>query len=321
MNALGERLFKVGRADVPESKRMPETLRSPESKRAGILPREAGAVSLDLVIGVMAFLAALAVGCVLIAERAVQSWQAGLADHLTVQILPQGAAPPQSEVDGALAFLRATPGVVSALPLSDADNLALIEPFLGRDAVVEALPFPRLIDVRLTPGAILDVTKLGAALKEKAPHAVLDDHGRWVGRLRAVAGSVVLAALAVLALIAMGTAATVAFATRAGLATHREIVQLLHLMGAHDQFISRAFEWHYFLASLVASVSGAALAALAFLAAGSLDQMGVANIAFLPPLGLSLSEIPWLGLVPAAATAIAWATVRISVIAALHEFY
>jgi cell division transport system permease protein len=292
-----------------------------ERTRARILPREEGAISLDLVIGVMAFLAALALGAVLIAERTAQSWEAGLAGRITVQILPQGAAAPEQEVNAALALLHNTKGVVYAAPLSDAANLALIEPFLGRDPVVAALPFPRLIDVELAPGATLDLAGLTDRLKTVAPHSVLDDHGRWIARLRSTANTVVLAALAVLALIAIGTAATVAFATRAGLATHHEIVELLHLMGAQDRFIARAFEWHYFLAAAIASAGGAAFAGLSFLAAGGLDQFGLAAVSFLPPLDLALAEFPWLLLVPAAASAIAWATARISVIAALHDFY
>ncbi len=198
-----------------------------------VLPREQGALSLDLVIGVMAFLAALALGGVLITERSAQSWQAGLVGRLTVQILPQGDTAPASEVNAAVQILRTSPGiVVSAVPLSDADNLALVEPWLGRDAVIAALPFPRLIDVQLAPGATPDIAALEKRLKSVAPHSVLDDHGRWIGRLKDTANTVALSALAILVLIAGATAATVAFATRAGLATHREIVQLLASYGS-----------------------------------------------------------------------------------------
>jgi cell division transport system permease protein len=139
-----------------------------------------------------------------------------------------------------------------------------------------------------------DIARLERQLRTASPHAVLDDHRRWIGRLRTTANTVVLSAFAILALIALATAATVAFATRAGLAAHREIVELLHLMGAKDRFIARAFEWHYFLAALIAAVCGAAFAAAAFLGAGSLDQFGLASVSFLPPLGLPLSELPWL---------------------------
>ena len=290
-------------------------------RRGRILPREQGAISLDLVIAIMAFLAALALGGVMIAERSVQSWQAGLTGRLTVQVLPQGASPPESEVNAAVELLRSTPGVVFAAPLSDDQNLALIEPWLGRNAAVAALPFPRLIDVRLVPGATPDLDALATQLKEAAPHAVLDDHGRWIERLRSTADVVVLSALVILALIAIGTAASVAFATRAGLAAHREIVELLHLMGAQDRFIARAFERHYFLAAFAASAVGSALAAGAFVAASGLDQFGVAAVSFLPPLGLSVAELFWLLLVPATSALIAWATARLSVISALHQYY
>ncbi len=292
-----------------------------EARRGRILPRDAGAVPLDLVIGVMAFLAALALGGVLLAHRTAENWQAGLVDRLTVQILPQGDAAPEAEVTAALALLRATPGVRSAGALSDADNLALVEPWLGRGASLADLPFPRMIDVRLVPGAALDVTALTNRLKQTAPHSILDDHNRWIGRLRGIADTVVFSAVAILALIALATAATVAFATRAGLAAHHDIVELLHLMGARDRFIARAFEWHYFLGALIASAFGA-LAAIGILTVASgAEGLGLAEVSFLPPLGLHPSELPWLLCVPAAAALIAWATARLSVVSALREYY
>ncbi|MGY9107399.1 MAG: cell division protein FtsX [Alphaproteobacteria bacterium] len=288
---------------------------------ARIMPREKGAAPLDVVIGVMAFLAALALGGVLIAERAAETWSGGLTGRLSVQILPEGAAAPDDEVAAALNLLRATPGVVYAGALSDDENLALIEPWLGDNTLIEALPFPRLIDVELAPGAIVDVAQLEARLAEVAPRSILDDHTRWVARLRGTANAVLFSALTILTLIAIATAASVAFATRAGLAAHREMVELLHLMGAQNRFIARAFEWHYFLGALIAASFGALAAGGAFAAAGGLDEIGLSSVSFLPPLGLQMVELPWLLTVPAAAALIAWVTARLSVLSALREYY
>jgi cell division transport system permease protein len=298
---------------------MSEGARASERRSGRVLPREEGAASLDLVIAVMAFLAALALGGVLVTERAVEGWEAGLTGRITVQILPDGETVPDAEVAGALGVLRATPGVAYARALTQADNLKLVEPWLGSDAMIAALPFPRLIDVALAPGATPDLESLETRLKAVSPHAVVDDHGRWIGRLRATAGTVVLSALAVLTLIAVATAATVAFATRAGLTAHRDIVELLHLMGARDRFIARAFEWHYALAAFLASLLGAVLASILFFAAGRLDRLGL--VSFLPPLAIPANDLPWLLLVPVCAALIAWATARLSVLAALREFY
>ena len=80
---------------------------------------------------------------------------------------------------------------------------------------------------------------------------MLDDHRRWIARLRALADTVRYSAYGILLLIAGATAAAVSFATRAGLAAHHEMVALLHQMGALPGFIARTVEWHYFISALV----------------------------------------------------------------------
>jgi cell division transport system permease protein len=149
----------------------------------------------------------------------------------------------------------------------------------------------------------------------------VDDHTRWISRLQGLANTVIWSAYGILALIALGTAAAVSFATRAGLEAHHDIVELLHQMGAHSGFIARAFEWHYLIATLAASAVGAGLAAIVYLAVGGLESAGVEAVPFLPPLGLSFSELAWLIAVPVVSGIIAWATARLSVLAALREIY
>ena len=64
-----------------------------------VLPRDKGAAPLDFVIAVMAFLAALALGASLIADRAAQGWQSGLAAKMTVQILPPDSDDARAALD------------------------------------------------------------------------------------------------------------------------------------------------------------------------------------------------------------------------------
>jgi cell division transport system permease protein len=290
-----------------------------------LLPRDRGAAPLDLVIGVMAFLAALALGASMVAERASEGWRAGLAGRLTVQILVPTHGDVQAtlaqETDAALAELRATPGIAHAEPLSEDEMQSLVEPWLGKGALVSELPLPKLIDATTVPGATVDVAELTARLKKTAPDAQVDDHGHWISRLKGLANTIVWSAWGILLLIAVATASTVAFATRAGLEAQHDMVALLHQMGAHAWFISRAFERHYALAALGASAAGAVAAAVLFLAAGGLEFAGLEPVPFLPPIALKLTEIAWLAGVPVVSTAIAWATARLSVLAAVREIY
>jgi cell division transport system permease protein len=290
-----------------------------------ILPRQQGAAPLDVVIAVMAFLAALALGASLIADRMAESWRAGLSGKLTVQILPPDQGPALEGLARAtltsLRILRETPGIAHAAALTDDEQMKLIRPWLGQDVIAKDLPLPQLIDVDITPGATVDATALAARLKAAVPEARLDDHSLWLGRLRDLAGSVIWSAYGILLMIAIATAAAVSFATRAGLQAHHDMVELLHQMGAQASFIAGAFEWYYFRAALIAGFCGAALAGLVFLGAGTLQSAGVEAVPFLPPLALQPIELTWLFLIPAGTALIGLMTARLSVLAALSRIY
>jgi cell division transport system permease protein len=292
---------------------------------AQFMPREKGAAPLDIMIGIMAFLAALALGASLLAERASLGWRAGLSDRLTVQILVPAHGDALSELsresDAALAVLRNTAGIAHAAPLSESEMQNLVEPWLGKGSLIGELPLPKLIDAEVTPGAPVDLAALSQRLKAAAPDAQLDDHSRWLSRLRAMADTITWTAYGILILIAVATAASVTFATRAGLAAHHEMVALLHQMGARAGFIARAFERHFALATFGASALGATLAALLFVTAGGLEFVGVEAVPFLPPIALKLSEVAWFAAVPATATAIAWITARLSVLSVVRRIY
>ena len=293
--------------------------------RGRIAPREAGAAPLDVVIAIMAFLAALALGASLIADRAALGWREGLSGRLTVQIVPpeHGASPKllEDETGAAAAVLKNTEGIVSVTPLSEKDTQALVEPWIGSGAALADLPLPRLIDATILPGAKLDLGTLSQRLKLAAPDSILDDHTRWIARLKGLADGIIWSAYFVLALIAVATAATVAFATRAGLEAHHDIVALLHQMGARSGFIARAFEWHYFVSALLAATVGAVCAGILFSMAGGLELAGIEAVPFLPPLSLHVTELAWLAAIPAAAALIAWATARLSVLTAVSRIY
>jgi cell division transport system permease protein len=290
-----------------------------------ILPRETGAAPLDIVIAIMAFLATLALGASLIADRAAEGWRAGLTGSITVQVLPPATGAPDpalaNETAAAISLLQSTPGILHVLPVSEAEARRLVEPWLGAGALISDLPLPRLVDATIVPGAQIDIAVLTQKLKTAAPDSMLDDHSRWISRLKSLADAVVWSAYGILALIAIATASAVAFATRAGLEAHHDIVALLHQMGAQAGFIARAFEWHYFRAAILAAAVGAALAGGLFLAANGLELAGIEPAPFLPPLALHAGELAWLVAVPAGSGFIAWATARLSVLAALRRIY
>jgi cell division transport system permease protein len=238
------------------------------SRGISALPRrELGSRMLPLVIAVMVFLAALSVAGFGAISNGLNAWRADLASRMTVQIPARPAGDLEQRVAAALKVLREWPAVARARELTDAELSALLEPWLGKDASLSALPVPRLIDVVAKAGVPLEVDGLAAALADASPGALLDNNQKWVGQVARIASTVRTVTLGVILLIALAGVAIVVFATRAGLSVHHENVEILHLMGAQDVFIAREFQMRYFRLGLLGGVLGVLLTGVTLFAA------------------------------------------------------
>lgn len=272
------------------------------------------------ITALMCYLAALALAGAMMVSGMVARWDSGLTGGLTVQVAPlpgRADTPPLRErVEAALTILRATPGVVAARPLDGAESSRLLEPWLGAEAAADPqLPIPALIDV--TTDRPLAVADLGARLAAAAPGATLDDHAAWLADLRGFARAVEMAALGVMALVGGAGVMAVVFAVRAGLAIHHNVVQLLHLMGATDRYVSRQFETHLLSLSLRGGLGGLGLAGLTLF--GLARAAGALESGLLPDPALGPWQWAVLALVPVTAAALTVATARITVLRTLES--
>ena len=97
------------------------------------------------IIGVMAYLAALALAAALMLSNIAAEWSAGLEGTLTVQVpISDDATADQKDqrVLSAVRVLLATPGVDSARPIPLAEVAEMLEPWLGAAAKSNDLPLP-----------------------------------------------------------------------------------------------------------------------------------------------------------------------------------
>jgi cell division transport system permease protein len=180
-----------------------------------------------------------------------------------VQVINADKAGREKEVTAALAELRKTPGIASAEEETGEQVAALLEPWLGKGNVGPDLPIPALIDVKLAEAPPVNAAALGEALAKVAPSAKVDSHERWLADLLVLMRIVQWAGAVIVGLVGLATVAIIIFATRAGLATHRETVEIVHMMGATDRAIAGAFQWRF----LWVGIKGAIIGLLA-LAAG-----------------------------------------------------
>jgi len=251
------------------------------------------------------------------AENLLARWQSSIESAFTVELpaMPEESKPAaEARQQSALAVIAATPGVQSATLLTDAEKWRLLSPWLGQQAASLDLPLPDLIAVTTAPGATIDSAKLTGGLQAAAPGASIDDHGRWRNAIAGIARAADFAALGLLLLIGAAAAATVLFVTRAGLASHRRVIEVLHLIGAHDAYIAGQFQRHALIPAFLGGVAGSLAAAAVFEAA----RRWLPGIS---PGQLALGPLQWAGiaLLAPGATLLASATVRYTVLKTLKR--
>jgi len=162
-----------------------------------------------------------------------------------------------------------------------------VRPWLGDVADVEDLPVPRLVAVSLDPRRPAGAGALEAALKAQGVDAVVDDHSLWLKDVRRAAGVARGLGAVVFLLIAGAAAAVVAFATRAGLAAQRDVVEVLHLAGAEDGFIAGLFQLRFARIAAVAGLIGAGGAMLS----GALLRLFGGSQGLTPALPIAWSDL------------------------------
>jgi len=223
--------------------------------------------ALVAVVAIMTFLASLTTGAVMLVRAAASDWQADVAREVTIQIRPAAGRDIEADIAKAAAIARAVPGVAEVRPYSKEETRRLLEPWLGTGLQLDDLPMPRIVVVRIASGTAPDLAQLRQALTEQVPGASLDDHRGFVERMRAMAGAAVVGGIGVLVLVIVATILSVTFATRAAMATNRPVIEVLHLIGARNSFITGHFQRHFLQLGLKGGVIGGGSAVALFMLA------------------------------------------------------
>jgi cell division transport system permease protein len=188
--------------------------------------------ALASVVAILTFIAALCAGAVELVAASSADWRVSIAREATIQVRPNPPGDIEAIVAQATEVARDTAGIAAVRVLSKVEAERLLEPWLGAGLSLADLPVPRLIVLTLDKGARPDFAALRARLAERAPNATLDDHAVWLSRLSTVADVIVAVGLGLVGLVLVATALAVAFATRGAMASNREVVEVLHFVGA-----------------------------------------------------------------------------------------
>ncbi|HET6620492.1 MAG TPA: cell division protein [Dongiaceae bacterium] len=286
------------------------------------LDRDSTARFLPWIIGFMVYLAMIAATVALVVDHVTQRWQRDLSGQLTVElpaVADEDEAAHKQRVEDAVDEIADTNGILGTRPLDQAEVRRLLSPWLGDQAGEElGVALPDLIAVSVQPGIRPNLSELAERLQSASPGAAIDDHASFNAGAMGFLNTIEVLAVSVLALVLAATAGVVAFVARAGLSIHRRIVEIVHLVGAHDSYIARQFQAQAFRYGFIGALIGTLLAAATLLLAAVFAARDAA------PIGPAVQAFqPWmiwpLILIPLAAVLIAMITVRIAVLTALRR--
>jgi cell division transport system permease protein len=297
-----------------------------KGKRRYDLPLTAGASNgfLRLLIFLMSILGMLALAASFALSAMTDRWSGGLENKISVEIPASDSGGDiinprivKSMTDDAAKILNENPDITEATIMEESQIRKLLSPWLGEDMVMDSIPIPGLISVTFNKDSKPDLKALELKLRDVAPRARIDTHESWLSDVLRFTGALQFAAILLSVIIGLTTLVAVAGGVRSKLSENKEELELLHLMGASDSYISRQLQRH----TLILSLQGGAVGILA----GGLLLFGIGFIAgnmgvnLVPDFRLDYVQQAMLLLLPVPIALLAMVTARFTVLRVLTK--
>ncbi len=265
------------------------------------------------IMAIMLFLTVLAGALGLGMFAATSQLDRELSGRLTVQIVEPVASLRDAQAAAMVRELGRLPSVARVREVDRAHLAELLRPWLGDAGLDPDLPMPAMIDVEVRG----DAGPVEQAARRISPGARVDRHAQWLSPVRGFLSSMSWLAVSLMLLIAGATAAVVLLAARAGLDTHRDTIEVLHMLGSTDIQIARLFQRRIAFDTLLGGLAGTAGAlVLVWFLQARLSAIGSEMLG-----GVALQRHDWflLLLLPIGFALLATVAARVAVLRALGK--
>ena len=195
------------------------------------------------------------------------NWEKDIAGSITVQITPVedenrhiDTVKTTDQQNRVLQFMEHISGVESVHILDDKVVQKLMSPWIGNKVDLNTLPIPRLLDVKLKPNAELNYDEITRGLRLLTPNASIDNHRLWLNRLIKFATSLKTIALSILLMVIAICAFSIYYSARTSLNININSIEILHIVGATDDYIAKLYSKTYAKIGFFAGIAGLMIA-------------------------------------------------------------
>ena len=277
---------------------------------------------LILLIGLMSFLAVLACSGTFALSGMTNRWATGLENKVTIEIAVEtkeghllSNKTVQRETKKLGEKLEGNPIIKSISILTNEEVQELISPWIGDNLTLNDIPLPGLIAVELRSTDEKSIKKLEDDINDISKYAHLETHHEWLSDLIIFANTLKNLSLFIVLIIGGATIIAITAGIRTRLAIHNKEVELLHNMGATDNYIARQFQRHAMILAFQGGVIGTLIGLIItglviFLSTYSRSSL-------IPSIEIGIIALLFICTIPVIASLIATLTSRFTVLRSL----
>ena len=208
-------------------------------------------------------------------------------------LIPSGSEPQGASGDTKIEFLlMGLQGVEWVRALTDEQIEDLLRRWLGKEIMAFFVPLPTVISVHITGGGG-SVAALTERLAQQAPGSIVRISDTLRTRLRAFARCIELFARVTLIVVVTITTTVTVMTTHSALARRRDLIDLVHQLGASDGYIACRFANRGLAPYFMAGIIGGQLAlSVVFTFAVLLSPLSIKGLAGILTVDAAFSLLP-----------------------------
>jgi cell division transport system permease protein len=288
------------------------------------LNKGAGTGFLLLLVALMTFLALIALSASFMLGDMTGRWSSGLENKITIEIpssTDKNHTRKREEIEKVAERMKSLldnhPAVKNVSVLGERQIAELVSPWLGENFSMDNIPVPGLISMEIENSEKKTIENIRERIKAIDENSRIDTHEKWLNDLLRFTGSLQFGAFLLVLIVGVTTVTAIAGAIRTLMAVHSEEIELLHLMGAGDEYITRQFQKHSLILAVKGGIAGGIAASVAIYIISELA--GEMDVALLPEFSMQFSKLLALFSTPVVIGIIAMLTARITVLKALSK--
>lgn len=204
------------------------------------------------IIALMVYLATIVLTLAIATGDAMNAWDRGYTNKVTVEIPPrfEGVDPllqgqqQDHDVQAVMNVLKQVEGIKAFRPIPTSEIVKMMRPWVGEKINLDDLPLSTLIEVELIKYDPHFSQNLEGILRQGIPMLQVEDHRIWQKGLFNVLLAAKVVGFGIVLLIILAVIGTIMFTTKTSLTIHSKIIEILHLIGAHNLYIAKQFQTH-----------------------------------------------------------------------------